>query len=172
LLNRRGLDAAGDAEFARYERTRQDFSVVICDLDHFKRLNDTFGHTGGDAVLRQTAVLFEQFMRQTDVLARVGGEEFVLILPWATLEGARELVERLRSTMERHEFLPMGPESMTHARMTASFGITSTGGRSGVSWPQLYQEADLALYAAKNSGRNRAEVFQPERDGVAMQIGQ
>ena len=156
LLNRRGIQAAGQHELGRFSAGGQDFAIVLLDIDHFKRLNDTFGHAGGDTVLRETAALFQRILRDCDSIGRLGGEEFVLLLPRTSPQSASLLVERLRLTLQVHSF-QLGDRK---TRVTSSFGITSTQGRSHLTWDTLLQEADLALYAAKNAGRNRAESFR------------
>jgi len=157
LLNRRGIQAAGEHELARYLRSRQEFSLVLFDIDYFKRLNDTFGRAAGDLVLRETAALLQSLLRDTDCIGRLGGEEFVLLLPDTPARGAGMLVERLRLALQTHNFQLPGRT----ARITSSFGITSTAARTGLTWDTLLNEADQALYAAKRGGRNCAELYQP-----------
>jgi diguanylate cyclase (GGDEF)-like protein len=158
LLNRRGLQEAGERELSRYLRRKQEFAVVLLDIDHFKRLNDTFGHAGGDIVLREIASLFRDQLRDSDTIGRLGGEEFVLLLPVTSSEGASQLVERLRLTMEDHTF------QLDHrqTKITASFGITTSRGRGDLSWDVLLNEADIALYAAKDAGRNLTELYRED----------
>ncbi|SNS93088.1 diguanylate cyclase (GGDEF) domain-containing protein [Granulicella rosea] len=163
LLNRRGLQLAGERELARYVRFGMDFALVVADLDHFKRINDTFGHAAGDMVLTRTAGLLQHYLRQTDVLGRLGGEEFVLLLAGTELPGARLLVERLRIALAETAF-PLGEEGL---QVTSSFGITFTGGRKGLTWSGLLNEADLALYAAKRAGRNTCRIY-PEGPESAL----
>lgn len=158
VCNRRGLQAAGELELARYFRGGQDFAVVLVDLDHFKRLNDTFGHAAGDTVLHQAASLLRSLLRDSDVLGRLGGEEFVLLLPAATGQGAMTLVERLRLSMEHFSF-DLGHHETC---ITASFGVTFTARRKALTWTLLLSEADQALYAAKRAGRNRCQLHRLE----------
>ncbi len=167
MLNRRGLQLAGERELARYDRFGQDFALVVADLDHFKRVNDTYGHAGGDLVLTRTAALLQLYLRQADVLGRLGGEEFVLLLPGTELSGARLLVERLRMALEETAF-PLGEDGL---QITSSFGITFTGGRKGLSWTSLLHEADQALYAAKRAGRNTSRIFHDGSDGGHSGVG-
>jgi diguanylate cyclase (GGDEF)-like protein len=155
LLNRRGIQAIAEHELARYLRGRQNFTIVLIDIDHFKRLNDTFGHAGGDIVLRDTAALFKRLLRDTDSIGRLGGEEFVLLLPNTPPEGAAVLIERLRLTLQIHTF-QLGDKQ---TRITCSFGITASHSRDTLTWEMLLQEADIALYTAKRTGRNRAELY-------------
>jgi diguanylate cyclase (GGDEF)-like protein len=153
LLNRRGLQTAAEVELARYLGYGHDFAVVLADIDYFKRLNDLYGHASGDAVLRETAALFRSILRESDIAGRLGGEEFVLILPETSIESAMTLVENIRSSMERQTF-SIGEG----VRVTSSFGVTGSAGRGGLTWSALLSEADLALYAAKRAGRNLAQL--------------
>ncbi len=155
LLNRRGLQEAGDRELARFMRSRHDFAVVLLDIDHFKLLNDSFGHAGGDIVLRGTAALLEHRLRDGDIIGRLGGEEFVLLLPSTSPEEARLLVERLRAALEKRVF-QLG-DRQTH--ITSSFGITASQGRHTLTWDTLLNEADIACYAAKHAGRNASRFY-------------
>jgi diguanylate cyclase (GGDEF)-like protein len=155
LLNRRGLSAAAEVELARFARTGHEFAVVVLDLDFFKLLNDRYGHTGGDAVLGEFSVFLRGMIRETDVAGRLGGEEFVLILPGLGAITAFSAVERLRVAVAERPF-QVGSRL---TRMTASFGVTVTRGRSGLTWEMLQHEADLALYAAKAGGGNVARMY-------------
>jgi diguanylate cyclase (GGDEF)-like protein len=150
LLNRRGLEDAGKRELARYARTKQELSLVVLDVDHFKRLNDTFGHAGGDIVLREIADLLRQLLRESDSIGRLGGDEFVLVLPDTASFGAGKIIDRVRLAVEKH---PM-PIWNREASITSSFGIATSNLRSNLTWDLLLKEADLALYAAKAAGRN------------------
>ncbi len=161
LLNRRGIDQTADLELARYARSRERtraFAVVLADIDHFKKLNDAYGHAGGDAALCEVARLLRQRVRENDVAGRLGGEEFVLILPQTSAAEAMQLVERLRAEIENHPFL-VG-EVMAH--LTMSFGVTATSARHDITWSMLLSEADIALYAAKRAGRNLCRLFGKE----------
>lgn len=157
LLNRRGLAQAGGTEVARYLRDRREFAVALLDLDHFKRLNDTYGHAGGDMVLCETAALLRSLIRQTDMLGRLGGEEFIVLLPATIPGGAATLVENLRTALEHHVF-HLGNHKVN---VTASFGVAVTANRGGITWDTLVNEADMALYAAKRGGRNQSRFYQP-----------
>jgi diguanylate cyclase (GGDEF)-like protein len=155
LLNRRGLEAAVDNELARYARSGDDFAVVVLDLDHFKALNDQFGHAAGDSVLCGFSVFLRNMVREVDIVGRFGGEEFVLFLPGAAPDDAFAIIERLRIALSERIF-PIGSK---HARITASFGITVSAGRAAIAWETLQHEADLALYAAKRAGRNVSRFY-------------
>jgi diguanylate cyclase (GGDEF)-like protein len=155
LLNRRGLQAAAEVELARYARTGHELAIVILDLDFFKLLNDRYGHAAGDLVLCEFSVFLRSMIRETDVAGRIGGEEFVLILPGLGPISAFSTIERLRLAVADHSF-QLGSR---HTRITASFGIAVSGGRKDLSWETLQHEADLALYAAKRDGRNMARLY-------------
>jgi len=155
LLNRRGLQAAAEVELARYLRSGHDLAVVVLDLDYFKLLNDRFGHAGGDSVLCEFSVFLRAMIRETDVAGRVGGEEFVLLLPGVDPQTALGAIERLRLAVAEHSF-SLGSRL---TRITASFGLTVTGGRKNPTWDLLLHEADRALYAAKDAGRNVARLY-------------
>ena len=150
LANRRQLDVALAAEIGRVHRYGGCLSVAFADLDGFKRLNDDFGHAAGDVVLRDFADLVRSTLRQSDVGGRWGGEEFMLLLPETDLDGAVNLVERVRRTLEARTILAADG---TPLRVTASFGVaTLQAGDAGVD---LVAAADAALYEAKRRGKNR-----------------
>lgn len=143
LLNRRGLDEALHAALARQGAP---LSVLVFDLDHFKRVNDRFGHLTGDAVLREVAALLRANLRGGDLLGRWGGEEFVVLLPGVPACTAHAIAERLRTRL-------LAQVSVRGEPITASVGVSSaTGEDSALS---LLARADAALYAAKRAGRNR-----------------
>jgi diguanylate cyclase (GGDEF)-like protein len=155
LLNRRGLQAAAEVELARYARSGHDLAVVVLDLDFFKLLNDRYGHAGGDTVLCEFSVFLRATVRETDVVGRFGGEEFVLILPGLGPIAALATIERLRRAVSEHSF-QLGSRL---TRITASFGITVSASRKDLTWETLQHEADLALYAAKRDGRNVSRLY-------------
>lgn len=145
LYNRLWFDLTLNDWCANTEKD-QVFSLVITDIDNFKVVNDTYGHPTGDRVLIQCTKLLQASVRSTDLLARWGGEEFVLLLPGANLEKAVELSERMRAQIESHTFEEVG-------KLTCSFGVVMhTPDQSAES---LLQEADKQLYIAKESGKNR-----------------
>ena len=160
VLNRRGLQAAGEVEIARYLRDKAEFAVALMDIDHFKRLNDTFGHAAGDCVLAEAARLVRAMIRKSDTVGRLGGEEFVLLLPSTGSTGAAKIIESLRAGIEKHAF----HSDQRNLNITASFGITFSAGRSHLTWENLLREADEALYSAKREGRNCKRFYDP---GVA-----
>lgn len=156
--NRRGLAPALDRELAYYRRYRQDFSLVLLDLDHFKRLNDAYGHASGDQVLVAVAEILRSRLRETDLLARIGGEEFLILLPHTSLAAARLTIELLSHALREKRHMLSGAS----VQVTASWGITNTCGCANADAHELFRQADSALYRAKNSGRNRVCVFSPE----------
>lgn len=154
-LNRRSVLAALERELSRAERSGTPFCVAMIDLDHFKRVNDSYGHAAGDAVLRAFAAAVHDTMRMTDIFGRYGGEEFLMILVGAAQEAALEAVERIRATVAAHDWRAIVPD----AKVTMSAGLA--GFRKGESVEKLLQRADRALYEAKHGGRNRTILDQP-----------
>jgi diguanylate cyclase (GGDEF)-like protein len=149
LHNRRYLLELLSREISRAARYERPLSVVVMDLDHFKKVNDTFGHVAGDHVLRSVARLVSEKLREEELATRYGGEEFVFVLPETSEEQARVFAERLRTLLEGREFVfedkPM--------RTTASFGVVTL---TGACTPEtLIKAADEQLYRAKERGRNR-----------------
>jgi diguanylate cyclase (GGDEF)-like protein len=148
-LNRRSLMRLAGQELARSERTGMPLTVVAIDLDHFKAVNDTFGHAGGDATLCAVVALLQNRLRLVDVVARTGGEEFVLLLPDTDAIAGAKVVEGLRQAIAAMELAYDGRV----IRTTMSAGVTQGIPRSD-SWTAIMNRADRALYAAKHGGRN------------------
>jgi diguanylate cyclase (GGDEF)-like protein len=134
-------------------------SLIIFDLDDFKRVNDTYGHTVGDVVLKKVAKEIKRHLRRSDLLARWGGEEFVIILPHTDLEGARLVAEKLRKALE-----DLSIEELKGEKITASFGVTQIV--PGETIESAVLRADKALYRAKELGKNRVETNPPEEGEV------
>jgi diguanylate cyclase (GGDEF)-like protein len=153
LYNRRGFEFAAKALVTQATSRSRWFSVVLFDLDHFKRINDIHGHDAGDIVLRQVADIAKLNFRSFDLLVRHGGEEFMAFLPDSTPEEAAAVAEKVREAVEAASFdLPSG-EAL---KVTASFGCSGrTHSAATVNFEDLVKRADLALYAAKATGRNR-----------------
>jgi len=138
--NRRGLDDALGAQFALMVRYNAPFALVMFDIDHFKQVNDQQGHLHGDHVLQELARLFDQSIRETDIVARYGGEEFVVVMPHTDTAGACIFAERLRAQVEKR------------LAITVSGGVTAA--QEGDTPEGLIARADAALYSAKSAGRN------------------
>jgi diguanylate cyclase (GGDEF)-like protein len=153
LPNRRSFEAALTQEKARARRHGHTLSLVMLDIDHFKKVNDTYGHAGGDLALKHFASTTSRALRAGDVLYRLGGEEFVALLPETSSAGALEASARILATVAASPVCLDGAS----VRITASAGIACTSGIEDGSDP--LDEADLALYEAKRGGRNR--VFLP-----------
>jgi diguanylate cyclase (GGDEF)-like protein len=149
LVNRRRFMEALDTEIARTQRRGERLSVLLADLDDFKRINDRFGHQAGDEALRTFASLLRASLREIDVAARLGGEEFGVLLPETGLKGGLVLAERLREHIAEHAVLVRDGKAV---HLTASIGVAEY--RSG-SRDQLLRGADEGLYRAKQEGKNR-----------------
>jgi two-component system cell cycle response regulator len=152
LLNRRALLERLSVEVDRARRFHQQLSMLMVDIDHFKAINDQYGHLVGDDVLRQMGTQLSGDVRTVDIVARYGGEEFVLILPETGEEGATVFAERLRERIERHDF-ELGDGRIFH--LTCSVGVATFPSSRVASTEDLFARADEALYRAKSSGRNR-----------------
>jgi diguanylate cyclase (GGDEF)-like protein len=153
LRNRRYFQDRLREECARSDRTDQPLSLISIDLDHFKAVNDAWGHPVGDQVLAHAARLIAGSVRTCDVACRVGGEEFAVLCPGAREEEACRVAERIRRSLER---TPLRMEGGREVTITGSLGIAVREPDSGVE--DLLRQADLALYRAKAAGRNRVEV--------------
>ncbi len=149
IHNRRAFDARLQEEFHRFQRYGQVFSLVVIDLDHFKRVNDLYGHTTGDQCLKEVSQRMAAVLRKSDFLARYGGEEFAVILPGVSKEGAKAVAEKLRMCVGKTRFLYQGQR----IPLTISAGVTEMSPEEE-SPQRLFERADAALYAAKNQGRN------------------
>ena len=168
LDNRRHLEERLQEMFEHAERLNEPLSCVMCDIDHFKSVNDTYGHQAGDMVLREFAEILKSEAREIDRIGRYGGEEFVLLLPGTVLDAAVTFAERVREAVEHHTF---EFENRT-IRRTASFGIAG--------WPHpdvghreaLIKAADDALYVAKELGRNRVIRFDGNEFNAHIQATQ
>lgn len=153
LANRLALNERLPEEIARSRRHDRPLGLIIADLDHFKRINDTFGHDVGDEVLKRGAGLLQENARGHDLTARIGGEEFLLLVPDTDLDGVMRLAERLRAQLAALDV------PQIQGRLTASFGIASLC--PGEDGSALLRRADQALYEAKTSGRNRVVAAPP-----------
>lgn len=153
LYNRSTFVELTRQELARAQRQGSATSILLLDLDFFKHVNDTWGHPAGDAVLKNVAVVANNAVRSTDLVGRLGGEEFIILLPNTPLDAARKLAEKLRASLER---TPTAWQQ-GHIKSTVSIGVASTTAAEHRDFDHLYTSADQALYSAKEKGRNRVE---------------
>lgn len=151
LYNRWSIEAL--PEIVKPRGPQQDAALVLLDIDRFKSINDTYGHAAGDEAIRRCADLIRTTFGDDNFIARIGGEEFIVLLPGKDIEDARRLAERLRRAIEGEPLVFQG-ESI---RLTASLGI-SHGAADPQSFPRLLEKADMCLYRAKAAGRNRVEI--------------
>jgi diguanylate cyclase (GGDEF)-like protein/putative nucleotidyltransferase with HDIG domain len=164
LLNRRGFEEAFELELERARRGGRTLSVLVGDLDNFKQINDRFGHHAGDLVLRRASSILERHRRRIDTVARLGGEEFALVVPDADDHSAYMLAERLRTGLRDAFALEAVP-------LTISFGVASFPGH-GDAYAALLGAADDALYAAKELGRDRTVIYSREVVGILAPVAQ
>ena len=155
IYNRRSFMELARSQLARAHRFNEAMSVFVLDVDHFKRINDSYGHATGDDALRMVAGGCQAILREYDILGRLGGEEFVVVLPGATAEESRVVAERVRRHLSRMA-IP-GPEGRFH--LTSSIGISALDGAYDTLEKAIHR-ADLALYRAKREGRNRVVVYE------------
>ncbi|HTS08471.1 MAG TPA: diguanylate cyclase [Candidatus Eisenbacteria bacterium] len=157
LLNRSEILAALEREVARGARDDKPATVILADIDHFKRINDTMGHAAGDEVLKEVARRLKQDLRPYDVVGRYGGEEFLLILPGCNLANGVKRADEIRTIVSGQPITtPSGTISVT-----VSMGVTASDNSRYFMPAEFLQEADASLYKAKNNGRNRVEAFVP-----------
>jgi diguanylate cyclase (GGDEF)-like protein len=161
-LNRRGFDQVIAREIGRSARTGGELSLISIDIDHFKTVNDTYGHLAGDAVLREFSSLLMQAARAVDLVARTGGEEFAMLLPDTNAMGAFKAAARACDLVRSHPFIINGKQ----LHLTISVGVASARGGEALAEADLQQHADEALYAAKRGGRDRARVWNVELTSV------
>lgn len=153
VYNRKHWEECLDKEFSRSKRYGHDLSLIMLDLDNFKKLNDTYGHQCGDAVLQEAAQKVQTFLRLSDFFGRYGGEEFAIILPETNLEGAQEVAERIRAGVELHIV------SYQDKKIPISISVgVSRVDENDKRYEDLIRKADEAMYKAKVAGRNRVCV--------------
>ena len=161
LYNRRYFDERLEVEAQKSFFSDTSLSLVMVDIDHFKRVNDTFGHTEGDKVLCEIASLLKASVRKKDTVARYGGEEFILILPEAGLEESSMISERIRRLVESTPF----EVGQARINLTVSLGISNFPSHHARTKEELVKMADSALYDAKRGGRNRVSIFNEPKGG-------
>jgi diguanylate cyclase (GGDEF)-like protein/PAS domain S-box-containing protein len=163
LYNRRYLQEMLEREIRRAVRSDQALGILMVDIDHFKKFNDTYGHEAGDTVLREAATFLTKNIRAEDIVCRFGGEEFVVILPTASLEASRSRAERLRSKIRELTVLHHG---QSVGAITVSIGVAAVP-EHGTSSKEVIEAADAALYRAKNAGRDRVMVAEVQAEDAA-----
>lgn len=161
IFNRRHFNKLAEEEVGRALRYTRPLSVIMLDIDFFKRINDTFGHSIGDMVLEKVAIITKNTVRAADIPARYGGEEFIILLPETPAAEAANLAERLRRQIEDTTFIT----EKSSTRVTASFGVNDSFKKTGAKsteriLAELVTNADQALYASKNGGRNRVTIYK------------
>jgi diguanylate cyclase (GGDEF)-like protein len=166
LLNKRAMFDQASQKIASATRFKRKFSLLVTDIDFFKRVNDTYGHDVGDQVIVGLGEILKKQKRTTDIVARFGGEEFVLLCEQTDAEGALLLAERIREEMKRTQF---HSEHGTFS-VTCSLGV-ATFPEAGKSWEELFRAADEALYASKRSGRDRVSVWAPAKHSDVKGLG-
>jgi diguanylate cyclase (GGDEF)-like protein len=145
MYNRRKITELFDSEYVRYKRYRYPLSIMIIDIDFFKKINDEHGHNQGDITLKEIASILKREVRESDHVGRWGGEEFLVICPETDIDGAYTLAEKLRKTISEYPFSNVGHK-------TASFGVTTCS--DDCTFENMINRADKALYTAKSGGRN------------------
>ncbi|ACM18667.1 diguanylate cyclase [Geotalea daltonii FRC-32] len=164
LYNRRHFFSIAERELARYRRYRHSLSIIMIDLDHFKRVNDTYGHFIGDQVLQALAAAIDKLMRKADTPCRYGGEEFAILMPETDLAAAQNLGRRIKDAIESTEIdTRKGP-----IKVTLSMGIASLDGAEDACIEQLVERADHALYQAKYSGRSLIRIWDKSSSAEAQ----
>jgi two-component system cell cycle response regulator len=151
LYNRRHFDDELDAEWKKSRRYHYSIACLLIDIDFFKSVNDTYGHKAGDSILRELSVILQENVRDTDTVARWGGEEFIVLLPHTDADGGYAVARSLLERISRHEF-----GQVSGRRITVSIGL-SCSGPAAQEKERLIEAADKALYEAKKNGRNRIE---------------
>lgn len=151
IFNRQSIDSKLSYSISKVRRYPAPLSIILFDIDHFKKINDTYGHSIGDNVLKELAKVTENSLRELDLLGRYGGEEFLIVLQETTVEGAHTVAEKIRKTIENNSF-------DTAPSVTVSMGIAEL--RENEIAEHFVQRADMALYIAKDRGRNQAVIAE------------
>jgi diguanylate cyclase (GGDEF)-like protein/PAS domain S-box-containing protein len=156
LGNRRTFFEAVDKELKRNLRSKSNFSILLIDIDYFKKINDTYGHVAGDKILNELGQVMKSCIRDTDLIARVGGEEFGVFLPDTNEGGAFWVADRICKRVAKHNFFIK--DSIMPINTTVSIGIASNQSKLEINSTDLYKQADTRLYIAKNMGRNQVSM--------------
>ena len=157
IYNRRQLDSSLKNEINRAARFQQSFSIALFDIDHFKMVNDTYGHQVGDMILKDVSAVIKSNSRNTDIVGRLGGDEFLVILPNTQMQGALTCVERVRLVVEKYGLFRQ--KSYPKCQITLSIGLAEFN--NSLDTPErLLNKADKALYQSKQKGKNRVSVFK------------
>ncbi len=156
LWNRAGMENLLNKEWSEALRQQKPLTIVMADIDHFKKINDTYGHPAGDAVIKTVGKRLLEFVRAEDIVGRMGGEEFLIVLTDCLPAKAFDTVDRLRQAVS---LLPIAADGAS-VRATLSFGVVTAIPQEGAEIERLLKQADEALYKAKNSGRNRVVVYE------------
>ncbi|WP_168224977.1 diguanylate cyclase [Azoarcus sp. DD4] len=167
LYNRRGLAERAVLELQHSRRSGEPLALMMCDLDHFKRINDTHGHDAGDAAIAHMARVLRDRVRECDTIARIGGEEFVVLMPSAARAGAAALAERVREHLQARPLAWQGQE----IAMSVSIGVAQFAVEAGETLDMALSRADAALYRAKAEGRNRVVAVGAEGDMLGSRSG-
>lgn len=162
LLTRKSFTMELERELARSHRHRHEFCVLMMDIDFFKKVNDSYGHLIGSEVLRLTAKVISDTLRDSDVVARYGGEEFIALLPETPKHKGIEAADRVREAMEAYDFPASIHDDKTKLKITISIGVAEYPSDSS-SGNSLIEAADIALYEAKQTGRNRVCIYKKTR---------
>jgi two-component system cell cycle response regulator len=166
LLNKRTLIEIGKQKIRAAARFERPLSVLVCDIDHFKKVNDTHGHDVGDVVIKGFGDILRRVKRDTDAVGRFGGEEFLVVCQETDAKGAELLGDRIRAEMETTTFHARVDGKEAPFNVTCSVGI-ATFPRAGMDWESLFKATDEALYVSKRGGRNRVTVWSPKLRGAA-----
>ena len=146
-------------EFERVKNNKFPLSIAIIDIDHFKKVNDTYGHLAGDTFLRQIAVILRRRFRVTDIISRYGGEEFAVLMPHTPLHESFMILEEVRKIIEKEKFfMPVESYHPIQIKKTVSIGLTEFSDEKNID--EFIRKADDALYKAKNSGRNKVVIYK------------
>jgi diguanylate cyclase (GGDEF)-like protein len=161
LLNKRAMIEIAEQKLSAARRFQRRLSVLVADIDHFKKVNDTHGHDAGDVIIKGLGEMLRRAKRTTDAVARFGGEEFVIICEETDARGAVLLAERVREELGRATFHAPGKDGSAAIQVTCSMGI-ATYPEDGTTWDELFKAADEALYGSKRAGRNRVTAAKGE----------